>query len=492
MLSRIRAIVGSVAVEPEHERVANVRAAGLRKRHFFRLSEAYSATYDTVEENTARVPKRGSLSRELDSSVLCSGAQQLVLGWVRPTDNLDDGAASLARAHGSFVAVTLSPGRVELMASRAPGPALYYRWCPRARSLRFSTELKALIDKGDRLKTRQLDYESALVADPARTPISSIRRVLPGTIVSWSLSGEPAEVAYAPLFPQNDELNELEEAVHLLRRSLADVIDAITARSAVCLISGGLDSSVVAALARRSEIELTLYSVGTVDRNEFEFADAFATTLGLPCRRTLVKLDSWLEALAEVVTLAEHWYSRYLEYLTPANAVHRTLDRTIVLSGYGSDVLFGGLANEFSDRDLQRHIEAEYLTTIWANETSQLLGGAYGLDVVSPFFDSEVATLSLRMSASLKQKEGTNKYVLRRASEGLIEPKFGRREKLGIHQSTGISDFMEAVTQSTGPVARMRLDALCFEVMNLTIVRGLPIANIDWDDVLQFVRALEL
>ena len=111
-------------------------------------------------------------------------------------------------------------------------------------------------------------------------------------------------------------------------------------------LSGGLDSSATAALARRhTSAELQAFSVGFEDArfDESGFQDSMAAALGVRLQRLKVSSGDIAEAFPEVVAAAEKPMLRTAP--GPLLRLSRTVREAgfkVVLTGEGADELFGG------------------------------------------------------------------------------------------------------------------------------------------------------
>jgi asparagine synthetase B (glutamine-hydrolysing) len=240
-------------------------------------------------------------------------------------------------------------------------------------------------------------------------------------------------------------------------------------QNASCLVSGGLDSSIVALLARERFADVTLHSIGSDTNNEFAAASKLSESLRLPLRYLRIDEGAFLTALAEVVSLVEHCSSTFIEYLVPVHLAHGALGpgTSLVLSGYGSDILFGGFARgACATRQVADLIRHEYASTTWSNEASQTLGGYHGFTVGYPFFDSRVVDLAMAIDPRLKHRGTIEKFILRRAFAEALPAEIAWRPKLGVHEATGCEAFYSSLLPAANEADRRRQkDVICYAVL---------------------------
>lgn len=396
------------------------------------------------------------------------------------------GVEGFGLLEGLFAGAMLVEERLVLFTGKTPGPSLYYSIDADRGGTTFTTELKAMPERLRRL----LPFRELLRAsstDRARqTCLESVVRVPSGHCVEIDLLEDRVafeETAYYTVHRSITLTDENTAAVQL-RESIVNAVLTFPGNQANCLISGGLDSSIVAYLAKQRFASLNLFSLGSRSHNEFDKAEIFARSIGLPFERVLIDEEEFLVALPQLVYLVEHCYGTFIEYLVPVHIAHSHIGNTadILLSGYGSDVLFAGFARTGNTlRDVARLVRTEYQSTIWSNEASQVLGGVIGAEVGYPFFDSQVVDVSFSIDPFLKHKNGVEKYILRKAFAGQIADDVLFRPKLGIHQGTGCEAYFTKFVrdESLGEPNRVTKDRLCYEILCQTLVHGREPQDLD-------------
>lgn len=196
------------------------------------------------------------------------------------------------------------------------------------------------------------------------TMFEGVRAVQPGEVVTIELS-EAAPVQRARTFWSRTapiELDEAEAATHV-RELIADSIARhLRSDVPVCaLLSGGLDSTIVAALARRhflptpsqreGECGLRTYCAGA--REDVTEPGALDDDLACAARVAALFGTEHREAIVTREHFAEHWPSMVgaigMPLSTPNEvAIHLVASRlradgcVVTLSGEGADELFGG------------------------------------------------------------------------------------------------------------------------------------------------------
>jgi len=257
----------------------------------------------------------------------------------------EHGTGFAERLRGMFaVAIWDAPrGRLVLARDRFGIKPLYYRAAGGA--LEFASELRAL-PRGE-IDLDALEAFLAFNSIPAPLTIFRECRKLPaGHLLVWD-GGEPRLERFARPAPSG-ELRDEEEAelVEELRARLRDSVRAhlVSDVPVGVLLSGGVDSSILAALAAEELSEpLRTFSIGFEERSFNELRDVrlVVERYGTRHRELVLRPDAalLLPALADAFDEPFADSSALPTYLVSQLAAE---DVKVALSGEGGDELFGG------------------------------------------------------------------------------------------------------------------------------------------------------
>ena len=234
-----------------------------------------------------------------------------------------------------------------------------------------------------------------------------------------------------------------ESAVH--RQLMSDVPYGV-------LLSGGLDSSLVAACAARfarKRIEdddaseawwprLHSFAIGLEGSPDLKAAQIAADALGTVHHGFTYSFEEGLDALPDVIRHIETYDVTTIRASTPMYLLARRIKAMgvkMVLSGEGSDELFGGYlyfhkapnAREFHE-ELVRKLDALHQYDCLRANKSMM---AWGVEPRVPFLDREFIETAMAMDAEAKMvKDGhIEKHVLRAAFEGVLPDEILWRQK---------------------------------------------------------------
>lgn len=239
--------------------------------------------------------------------------------------------------------------------------------------------------------------------------------------------------------PASSLRESLERAVH--RQLMSDVPYGV-------LLSGGLDSSIIAACAARfarGRVEedgaveawwprLHSFAIGLEGSPDLAAARIAADALGTVHHGFTYTLEEGLDALPEVIRHIETYDVTTVRASTPMFLLARRIRAMgvkMVLSGEGADEVFGGYlyfhkapdAREFHAETVRKLDALHQFDCLRANKAMM----AWGVEARVPFLDLEFLDVAMSMDASAKQvrrgphgERPIEKAVLREAFAGCL------------------------------------------------------------------------
>ena len=231
---------------------------------------------------------------------------------------------------------------------------------------------------------------------------------------------------------------DLDKIRSLLVREVELHLQAETSVGA--LLSGGLDSSLVAGIASRIMKEgsvagkLDTYSVGMVGSPDLGYAREVAEYIGSKHHEVTFDLCEGLDCIREVIWFLESYDVTTVRASIPMYILSRSVKKygtKVILSGEGADEIFGGYLyfhsapddGEFHRETVRRTLELSYFDCLRANKSTM----AWGVEARVPFLGRAFVEYCMgtdprdRRSRSRLDSEGSGmeKYVLRKAFSGL-------------------------------------------------------------------------
>lgn len=353
---------------------------------------------------------------ESDTEVVLSALQQ----W---------GEDALLRFRGEFALAMLDRDGQRVFVARDPVgiKPLYYAW--RDGHVLVASEVKAFVGLG-----------------------VHVNELAPGHCGWLTPAGDAELHAYIDLMllgADEPPLTDLDEALAAVRSTIAETVArrVDTDLPVGVILSGGLDSSLVLSLARSMHPNVVAFTVGTANSPDLEYARRLTTDLNVP--HEVVQLRPSDLGLAEVKEAVR--VSELTEYGDVINAVvslavfERVRDTGIkvVLSGDGSDELFGGYSM-YQDID-PAHARRLFLTKIRQLSRTELqrvdrTSMDRQVEVRVPFLDLDMLRLAMRLPLDFKVRDGVEKWIVRQAHADVLPEYILNRPKNPMSYSSGLHD----------------------------------------------------
>ena len=245
----------------------------------------------------------------------------------------------------------------------------------------------------------------------------------------------------------------LEAAVH--RQLMSDVPYGV-------LLSGGLDSSITSAVAKKyaeKRIEsgdtdgawwprLHSFSVGLEGSPDLAAAQKVADHIGTVHHEIKFTIQEGLDAIKDVIYNLETYDITTIRASTPMYLMARVIKSMgvkMVLSGEGADEVFGGYlyfhkapnAQEFHEETVRKLSKLHMYDCLRANKSL----AAWGIEGRVPFLDKEFMDVAMSINPEDKMINGERmeKWVLRKAFESYLPESVAWRQKEQFSDGVGYS-----------------------------------------------------
>ncbi|MBS0663231.1 MAG: asparagine synthetase B [Verrucomicrobia bacterium] len=256
-------------------------------------------------------------------------------------------------------------------------------------------------------------------------------------------------------------VRDLAAARRLVRETLAAAVRShLMADVPVgAFLSGGLDSTLLALLARRELPELHTFAVGLPGSPDLAAAEQAAAVIGSRHHRCELSRDLVAEALEEIVGALESYDAALVRSAVPTWFVARLAAGTttdagrrikVVLTGEGADELFAGyeylrpLRGAALEDELHRLLTALHHLNLQRVDRMTM---AHGLEARVPFLATGVVDRFLRIHPDLKAAAalGREKGLLRMAFDGELPRELLWRPKQEFAQGSSVSALLAGI-----------------------------------------------
>ena len=227
-------------------------------------------------------------------------------------------------------------------------------------------------------------------------------------------------------------------------------------------LSGGIDSSLVAAIAASIDPDIELYAVGMHGSHDINHAEKAAALLGMEDR---LRICECTEADIELAI------PQVLHAIKTTNPVAAGIEICMylvsrcahahgigsLLTGQGADELFAGYKRyerHYDDGVLGIELEKDVLALPAQIRRDVAVAGLCGVELCLPICNRDVVDVARRIDTRLKmqKEEGgyVRKYILRRVSEQYIPSELAWAPKKAAQYGTGVQSMLRRMARRQG------------------------------------------
>lgn len=217
------------------------------------------------------------------------------------------------------------------------------------------------------------------------------------------------------------------------------------------LLSGGLDSSIVAAAASQFSDQVKTFSVGVEGSPDLEAAETVAKSLGTRHYQYVYSLQEILQVLPRVIYHLESYdaplvQSAIANYFASRMAAQEGCGS--ILCGEGADELFAGY-HYIKDMPDQEQVEKELekimsIGHAMGFQRVDRMNSAHSLESHVPFMDRSVCQVAgiLPLDWKIYGEQQVEKWILRVAFDGELPAEIVWRKKEQFSHGTGCNEVM--------------------------------------------------
>ena len=400
---------------------------------------------------------RGTKSRTLSESV--ADGKKIVIGICDPTgaQSFIHQAVPLA-LDGFLFGDDARPNKA--------GPAGPSRLIQTPGAFSFLTSIQnQLIAGRDIIGQKPLYFgrtrDGALAFASLRSPLVSIgipepEPVPAGKVIGATARGYETLSDYSLKQPPEESIVE-PDATRSLDKLFTEAVGRVVPRGSGIAFSGGLDSALVAYVAKRSGLEPELISVGLNGQQELGHAERTAKTFGLHVNISELSSSEILNSLPDVVQIIETTDPVIVGISVPiyfACQKAREMGLSYIAAGQLSDELFGGYGKfeEVALRDGTENLGREMFDSLVVASVKDFdpgdkLAVAAGLELCCPFAYLPLVDYALKLPSALRVNLSNGKvirkYILRKLAAHLGLPdSVVDRPKKAVQYSSGVQKVL--------------------------------------------------
>jgi asparagine synthase (glutamine-hydrolysing) len=232
----------------------------------------------------------------------------------------------------------------------------------------------------------------------------------------------------------NEDITEInnhffKNIYHYLWQAVVKRCDT-TERPVACLLSGGLDSSLIAALTskffKNKGKQIETYSIGLQNSDDIKYAKIVADYIGSKHTEIIVTEDEMFHIIPEVINAIESYDTTTVRasignYLL-GKYITKNSDAKVIFNGDGADELFGGYLymnkcpdNIEFDKETKRLLKDIHLFDVLRSDKTI---SSNGLEPRTPFLDKNFVNYVLSIPSHFRNHNNfkqIEKYLLRQS-----------------------------------------------------------------------------
>jgi asparagine synthase (glutamine-hydrolysing) len=292
--------------------------------------------------------------------------------------------------------------------------------------------------------------------------IEKVQSFPPGHLAFVSCEGFKFKPVKTPVYSKPKPIT-MQEATETLQKLLKNSVHKRVCglKEVAVAFSGGLDSSVVAFLAKKCRVNIQLIHVSLENQHETEEAKKAAEELKLPVQVHLFREEDVEKVVAKVVALIEEPDPVKTSIGVP---FYWTAEKTaeagfkVLLAGQGADELFGGYqryVNEYlmhGEEQVRRDMFNDVVNIHESNiERDVKICSFFDVELRLPFASYAIADFALSLPLKLKiekKADSLRKLVLRKVAENMgLSAAIAEKPKKAVQYATGVSDVLKKLAK---------------------------------------------
>ena len=409
-----------------------------------RLTVEHNGEIYNYKKIRTKLMKRHKFSTQTDSEVI---VHMLEEHFVRSSDLLYAIKKTVSQLDGVYAIVIKDEetGTIALVRDKMGVRQLYYG--ENNSFIAFASERKALWKVGVK---------------------ECVKRVLPGHAIIIASNGllQEFQVTHPPVHSRKIVYKTMNSAVHAYKKALLISMKKRTQdfdRVGI-IFSGGIDSVIVAWLAKKMVREVICYTGGIRGSSDILFARQIAKKLDLKLRVNELTDDEVEQIIPEIINSIEDTNAGQVEVAVPVYAAVKLAHEdgiNVMLTGQGADELFGGyswyakVVEKEGYGKLREHMTKDLLLLYKETlEREDKITMAHSIEMREPFLDLGVIKTSMRMDLKLNVRGGDDnfgKHVHRRLAQELGIPRnIAYRVKEAAQHGSGMHNVFNAIARKHG------------------------------------------
>jgi len=257
------------------------------------------------------------------------------------------------------------------------------------------------------------------------------------------------------------------------------VRNAAEGKDVAVAFSGGLDSGLVSAIAKRYANSVHLYTCGTDKAHDVIMAKDLSAKLEIPWTQAGISKRNMEPLIKEMISATGTTDPFTISYELQLFCVCREAKEDIVITGQGADEYFMGCAKFVdqtdNDYEMQRNAAVERLLKV-SIPCELAIAKHFGKTLLYPYMTERVLSEVRKLDEDeLRPKDmDSRKSILRDIAMNLGQQCIAERKKKSSQYGSGTTDIIRSLAREKGMYYNEYIASLCDEVLsgNTTKNRG--------------------
>ena len=256
-----------------------------------------------------------------------------------------------------------------------------------------------------------------------------------------------------------------------MEKIIIDAIkDSVDSKDIAVAFSGGLDSGLMSAIAKKYANSVHLYTCGTSRSHDVLMAKDLSEKLGLPWTHAEISKRNVELLIKEMIAATGTTDPFTISYELQLFCVCREAKENIVVTGQGADEYFMGCAKFVdqtdNDYEMQRAAAVDRLLKV-SIPCELSIAKHFGKELLYPYMsESVISGVAELTQEDLRPKDmDSRKSVLRDIAEHLGYPYIAERKKKSSQYGSGTTDIIRSLAREKGMFYNEYIASLCDEVL---------------------------
>ena len=239
-----------------------------------------------------------------------------------------------------------------------------------------------------------------------------------------------------------------------LRAALEEAVsDMVRGREVAVAFSGGLDSGIVAAMAKEHASSVTLYTAGVKDAYDVRESAALAEELGMRWEDIVISEDDIEDSVREMMEVTGTVSPITLSFEIPLFYVSKYAKERYIIGGQGADELFAGYSKyvglpEEEFRDMREADMARLFSETLKHERA--VSERFGKEMLYPYLDRRVMDVVSRIDMKDLIPGEVRKSNLRAVAEAMGHPEIAAKKKKAAQYGSGSMNLLRKMAKRKG------------------------------------------